>query len=246
MKNLFLVILFSITFHSYSQKITDTLVSQKLNEDREFTISLPESYAKNKTKKYPILVLLDGDYLFDPFQGALNYGAYWDDLPEVIIVGISQNKKDERYSDSTIDSETGLLEGKGERFFEFIGLELLPYIEKKYRIAPFKIIAGHDVTAGFLNFYLYKEQPLFNAYISLSPELSSRMEELIPQRLLALNQPIFYYQATADGDMKTAKKRIIQLDSAVAKINKPTLNYLFDNFKEASHYSLVLHAIPNA
>ena len=246
MKNLFLVILFSITFHSYSQKITDTLVSQKLNEDREFTISLPESYAKNKTKKYPILVLLDGDYLFDPFQGALNYGAYWDDLPEVIIVGISQNKKDERYSDSTIDSETGLLEGKGERFFEFIGLELLPYIEKKYRIAPFKIIAGHDVTAGFLNFYLYKEQPLFNAYISLSPELSSRMEELIPQRLLALNQPIFYYQATADGDMKTAKKRIIQLDSAVAKINKPNLNYLFDNFKEASHYSLVLHAIPNA
>ena len=246
MKNLFLVILLSITFHPYSQKITDTLVSQKLNEDREFTISLPESYAKNKTKKYPILVLLDGDYLFDPFQGALNYGAYWDDLPEVIIVGISQNKKDERYSDSTIDSETGLLEGKGERFFEFIGLELLPYIEKKYRIAPFKIIAGHDVTAGFLNFYLYKEQPLFNAYISLSPELSSRMEELIPQRLLALNQPIFYYQATADGDMKTAKKRIIQLDSAVAKINKPNLNYLFDNFKEASHYSLVLHAIPNA
>jgi hypothetical protein len=35
-------------------------------------------------------------------------------------------------------------------FFEFIGGELPNcFIEKKYRIAPFKAIAGHDVTAGF-------------------------------------------------------------------------------------------------
>lgn len=246
MKHLFLAILFSISFQSYSQKITDTIVSQKLKEDREFTVSLPESYAKNKTKKYPVLILLDGDYLLEPFQGALNYGAYWDDLPEVIIVGVTQNKKDERYSDCAFDPETGLPEGKGERFFEFIGQELLTYIEKTYRIAPFKIIAGHDITAGFLNYYLYKDQPLFNAYISLSPELPYQMEEIIPQRLLTLNQPIFYYQATADGDLKRTQEGIITLDSAVANIKKPTLNYLFDNFKGASHYSLVLHAIPSA
>lgn len=246
MKHLFLAILFSISFQCYSQKITDTIISQKLKEDREFTVSLPESYAKNKTKKYPVLILLDGDYLLEPFQGALNYGAYWDDLPEVIIVGVTQNKKDERYSDCAFDSETGLPEGKGERFFEFIGQELLTYIEKTYRIAPFKIIAGHDITAGFLNYYLYKDQPLFNAYISLSPELPYQMEEIIPQRLLTLNQPIFYYQATADGDLKRTQEGIITLDSAVANIKKPTLNYLFDNFKGASHYSLVLHAIPSA
>ncbi len=246
MRKLILSLLLFISFQSYSQKTTDTIVSQKLKEDREFTVSLPESYAKNKTKKYPILVLLDGDYLLDPFQGALNYGAYWDDLPEVIIVGITQNKKDERYSDCNFDPETGLPEGKGERFFEFIGQELLPYIEKTYRIAPFKIIAGHDVTAGFLNFYLYKDQPIFNAYISLSPELPTRMEEIIPQRLSALNQQIFYYHAIADGDLKTTKERITQLDSAAATIKKPNLNYLFDTFKGASHYSLVLHAIPDA
>ena len=246
MKHLFLVFLFSITFYSFSQKTTDTIVSQKLKEDREFTVSLPESYAKNKTKKYPVLILLDGDYLLDPFQGALNYGAYWDDLPEVIIVGITQNKKDERYSDCAFDPETGLPEGKGEHFFEFIGQELLPYIEKTYRIAPFKIIAGHDITAGFLNFYLYKDKPIFNAYISLSPELPKRMEEIIPQRLSIIDQSIFYYQATAEGDLKTTQERITQLDSAATTIKKPSLNYLFDNFKGASHYSLVLHSIPNA
>ena len=240
----FCILIFPII--SFSQKITDTIFSPKLKEDREFTITLPESYAKNKSKKYPILLLLDGDYLSDPFQGALNYGAYWDDLPEVIVVGITQNRKEERYTDCAVDAETGLPVEKGELFFEFIGQELMPFLEKSYRIAPFKIIAGHDLTAGFLNFYLYKDQPIFNAYISLSPELPVAMEEILPQRLLALNQPLFYYQATSGGDLKTNKERIIQLDAAVATIKKPNLNYHFDNFPNASHYSLVLQAIPNA
>lgn len=246
MKNLFLLILFVFSYPVFSQKITDTINSQKLREDREITISLPASYEKNPTKKYPLLVLLDGDYLLEPFQGALTYGAYWDDLPEVIIIGISQNKNNERESDCTVDQLTGLPEGKGEKFFEFIGLEVLPYIEKKFRIAPFKIIAGHDLSAGFLNFYLYKDKPLFDAYISLSPELSMGMEEQIPERLSLLNQPIYYYQSTADGDVKKMQQKIQQLDASVKAIQKPTLNYRFDEFKGASHYSLVLHSIPNA
>ena len=94
MRKVLIFFIFSYPIITFSQTSKDTIFSQKLKEDREFTISLPESYGTNKTKKYPILLLLDGDYLFDPFHGALKYGAYWDDIPEVIIVGISQNQKD--------------------------------------------------------------------------------------------------------------------------------------------------------
>ncbi|MFD0777489.1 hypothetical protein ACFQZF_02085 [Flavobacterium myungsuense] len=80
------------------------------------------------------MILLDGDYLFDPFQGALNYGAYWDDLPEVIIVGISQNKNNERELDCATDNANGLPIDKGEKFYEFIGLELIPYIQKNIEL----------------------------------------------------------------------------------------------------------------
>ncbi len=240
----FFIFIFPII--TFSQVSKDTIFSQKLKEDREFSISLPESYATNKTKKYPILLLLDGDYLFNPFYGALNYGAYWEDIPEVIIVGISQNQKGERFTDCSVDPETGFPDAKGELFYEFIGQELMPFLEKSYRIAPFKIIAGHDVTAGYLNFFLYKDQPLFNAYISLSPQFPVTMEETISERLSSFNQPLFYYQATASGDIKSIKEKTIQLDAAVQEIKKPNLNYRFDNFPNASHYSLVLYAIPNA
>ena len=246
MRKLLLLFIFIFPIIAFSQTSKDTIFSQKLKEDREFTISLPDSYASNKTKRYPILLLLDGDYLFDPFNGALKYGAYWDDIPEVIIVGISQNQKDERFTDCGVDSETGLPDSKGELFYEFIGQELMPFLEKSYRIAPFKIIAGHDITAGFLNFYLYKDQPIFNAYISLSPKFPVSMEEAIPERFAALNQTIFYYQATAEGDLKSNKERIIQLDSLASEIKNPNIFYHFDNLPEASHYSLVLYAIPKA
>lgn len=246
MKKLLLLLFVICTNSIFSQKITDTISSQKLNEDREITIGLPPSYDKNTNQKYPVLILLDGDFLFDPFQGALSYGYYWDDLPEVIIVGISQNKNNERETDCTVDETTGLPSEKGEKFFEFIGMELLPYIQKKYRTAPFKMIAGLDTTAGFLNFYLYKENPVFDAYISMSPELPTGMEEQIPERLSTIQKPIFYYHSSADGDVKKMRNRIIALDEVAKKITSATLNYRFDDFKGASHYSLVLNSIPSA
>jgi predicted alpha/beta superfamily hydrolase len=244
MKHAFLLLLFSIS--SFSQKTIESFKSDKLGESREITIGLPASYEKNPNKKYPILVLLDGDYLFDPFYGALSYGSYWDDIPETIIVGISQNKNDERIEDSNYDEADGLPTEKGAKFFEFIGGELLPYIEKKYRVAPFRIIAGHDTTAGFLNFFFYKDYSIFNAYISLSPELATDMEKRIPENLNKIKQPLFYYQSSADGDVKKLREPIQTMDENIKKITNPLLNYKFDLFKGASHYSLVLYSIPSA
>lgn len=247
MKNLFLLLLLVCTGNLFAQRtITDTITSQRLRESREIKIGLPPSYDKNKAQKYPLLILFDGDFLFDAFQGALSYGYYWDDLPEVIIVGISQNKNNERESDCTFDETTGLPSEKGADFFEFVGMELIPGIQKKFRTAPFRIVAGLDTTAAFLNCYLYKDQPVFNAYISMSPEFPAGMEEQIPERLAAMQQTTFYYHCSADGDNKKMVARIKALDEAAKNIKNPKVNYLYDEFKGASHYSLVLHAIPSA
>ena len=245
MKKLLFIVSLLFSFSGFSQIIKDTLAMKDAKQKRSITISLPESYKKDTKKTYPLLLLLDGDYLLDPFNGVLKYGNYWGDLPEVIIVGIDQNVNNERYDD-TETSEEGLPEKKGSKFYEFIGNDLIPYIQQKYRLNTFKIIAGHDVTAGFLNFYLYKDAPLFNAYISLSPEFPFDMEKRIPARLDALKQSIFYYQAVADGDNNKIKSKINEVNDVVKTFDKTTLNYKFDEIKSTSHYSMVLQAIPNA
>lgn len=245
MKNIFFAILLLLSATLFSQT-TETIHSEKLGTDREIIIKLPASYEKNIEKKYPLVLVLDGEYLFAPFEGNLAFGNYWDDIPEVILIGINQNKQEERYDDSEFDETTGLPSKKGGAFFEFIAAELIPHLEKKYRIAPFKIIAGLDSTAGFLNSFLYKEIPQFSAYISLSPELAKGMIERIPERLAAAKEPLFYYQATSDGDLKKFQNQIKALDKNITAVKNPLINYKFDDFKNASHYSLVLNGIPNA
>ena len=236
----------TLSFSGFGQKLKDSILSKKLDTYRYLTVSLPPSYDRETKKVYPLLFLLDGDYLFDPFQGAISYGNYWDDLPEVIIVGLAQNRDNERDSDCTFDDSTGLPEGKGESFFEFIGGELMPFLQNKYRISPFKIIAGHDVTAGYMNLFLYKDNPLFNAYISLSPELATEMEVRVAERLGTFKQNMFYYQSSADGDIKKMRAKIATLDENIKAANNTSLNYKYDDFKGASHYSLVLYSIPSA
>ena len=244
MKKVLIILLFIFGSFGYSQKISDSVFVKSQNLYRELTVSIPPSYKIDPKRTYPLLFLLDGDYLFDPFEGAIKYGYYWDDLPELIIVGLSQDK--ERDADCALDEASGLPEGSGADFFEFIGGELIPYLQKKYRISPFKIIAGHDVTASFLNLYLYKDAPLFNAYISLSPELGLEMETRIAERLAGFKQNIFYYQSSSDGDIKKMKEKITALDTNIKAVVNPSLNYKYDDFKEASHYSLVLYSIPSA
>lgn len=246
MKHLFIVLLAFFTLSCFSQIKTINFDSGKLQGKRELYVSLPASYEKNPTKRYPLLILMDGDYLLNPFLGPLNYGAHWDDLPEVIIVGISQGKNNQRTMDCGLDEVTGMPDGKSVDFFDFISLELIPTIQRDYRTTNFKIIAGHDLTAAFSNFFLYKDSPLFNAYINLSPEFPANMENDLPEILANTKQPIFYYLSTADGDDKKMQEKIINFDAKIQTIKNPNLNYKFENFKEASHFSLVLHSIPTA
>lgn len=249
MKNIFLSIVLFFSSIAIAQTTVDQFYSAKLNAKREITVKLPASYEKNPERVYPMVLVMDSEYLFGVFDGNLSYGKYWDDMPEVILVGIGQNRNNERYDDSEFDEGTGLPKGKGAAFFEFIGTELLPHLEKKYRVSPFKVIAGLDTTAGFINTFLYKEIPLFTGYISMSPELATGMEERIAKRLEVLKTPIFYYQATSDGDLKKFQKQIKKLDENIKAIKRDstsTLNYKFDDFKGIAHYGIAPSAVPSA
>ena len=245
MKKALLFLVLIANFIGFSQTITDTISSEKLDEKRTIQISLPKKYDKNNKKGYPILVVLDGDYLFEPFVGAIKYANYWQDLPEMIVVGVHQNVKDERYEDCKTDSETGLPTGKGSKFFEFIGGELMNYMQTKYSCNQLKIIAGHDVTAGFANLYLYKSPPIFSAYISLNPEMPNDMEANLYERLSAIKQSIFFFHSLSEGDTSEMKLVNKKLDENLKSIKNESLNYKFLEQK-GSHYSSVLSAIPDA
>ena len=241
-----LLFILLVSFSLYPQKTLEDVPSKVFNDTKVVTVVTPTFYEKNEEKSYPLLILLDGEYLVDPFEGIMSYTSYWDDLPQVIIVGVNHDGAEGREFDTQTYKSTGLPEGQGDQFYQFIANELIPYMEKNYRVAPFKVVAGHDLTAGFLNFFLYREKPVFNAYISFSPILPFEMEKRVPQALKDVEKSTYYYMATASDDVKKIKQKVDTLNVNIKAIENPNLKYKFEEFEGASHYSLVALGIPNS
>jgi predicted alpha/beta superfamily hydrolase len=245
MKKLILTVLCALMLFPVSaQVIYEEFTSIKLGETRRLKIQMPRNYDINTEKVYPIVIVLDADYLFEPVAGNVDYFSYWEDMPESIVVGIMQG--DTRYDDCAYDDTNFLPSDKGADFFEFIGLELLPYIDTNYRTAKFVIAVGHDFTANFINYYLFKDPPLFNGYIVLSPDMAPTIDESLPTRIPAIQSKIFYYLATGTDDIKGLMETAEGLNNSLKGLKSDNFSYNYDNFEGATHYSLVGRGIPNA
>jgi len=241
---LLLLFSFFITFSLTAQIQYEEIQSEGLGEARQLKIQLPRNYDSNIEKTYPVLVVLDGDYLFEPVAGMTDYYSYWEEMPEVIVVGVVQGET--REDDTLYDEINFLPTETGTAFFEFLGLELMPWLDNKYRTNNFRIAVGHDMTANFLNFYLMKETALFQGYVSLSPDLAPEMDVRLVDRMGKTQQKIFYYLATATDDIKPLREGTEVLDSQLKLVSNDNLKYYYDNFEGATHYSLVGRAIPKA
>jgi predicted alpha/beta superfamily hydrolase len=164
MQRIFLLLVLSVGFLVNAQVKQEIFESFKLQERRDVQYYFPENL--DDTKKYPLVIVLDGNYLFDQVVATSKFYSRFHGMPESIVVGINQSKDDLRYEDCAFEPDSGLPSEKGKKFFEFLGMELIPYLDLNFSTAPFKMIVGYDITANFQNYWLFKDNSLFNAYIS--------------------------------------------------------------------------------
>ena len=240
-KYIFLLLIF--TTQLFSQTKYEFIDSDRLGQ-RELKIQLPRNYNENLEQFYPLIVTLDGDYLFEVVSGNVDYMSYWDDMPDAIVVGINQesSKEDDLY----ISDEDYFPIRGGAKFYEFLGAELVPYLIEKYRVGIFKIVVGHGHSANFINFFAFKKDPLFQEYISISPSFSPFMEDNLFQLISSNKASMYYYLSTSEEDFKDNRKTILNLNTRLKDIKLETISYKFDDFKTDSHYSLVANSIPSA
>lgn len=239
-----LLLLFFSIGSMNAQTIYEEFDSYKLGENRQIKIQLPRNYEQNTEKSYPLFVVLDGDYMFEAVAGNVDYYSYWEDMPEAIVVGINQvNFRD---ADNYYSEQNSLPTDSGAKFFEFITMELLPHMVGKYRLADFKVIVGHGESANFINYFMLKPNPLFRAYINVSPFFAPDMLSYIPERLKQFESKVFYYVATSDNDLNPVKEDSQALNTNITAIDNKNLLYHFDDFTGPTHYTTPTHALPNA
>lgn len=154
------------------------------NKDYELYIQLPKSYQGTKTH-YPFIIVNDTNFAFPVTNGAMALmgGAV---VKEAIVVGISYSKGDDRAISRTRDytptfspidkngnsSPARMASGHAKEYVDFIESQVIPLLQKKYRIDSSKrVFVGHSYGGLLGTYILFKKPHLFTDYIIGSPSL---------------------------------------------------------------------------
>lgn len=144
----------------------DTVYSTILREKRAINVYVPAT--GDNTQRFPVLYLLDGE---EHFESAVAIAKQLSGpLPDMIIVGITNTIRERDLTPTHVEA-SAKASGGGEQFLQFIQEELMPYINRSYPAAPYKLFSGHSlggltVINAFLN-----HTNMFDAYIALDPSL---------------------------------------------------------------------------
>lgn len=155
---------------------TDTLHSVILNEKRALWIYAPPMDTAVFFKPgYPVLYVLDGENNFLSLMAMINQLSVINGnkvFPEMIIVGII-NTPGNRTRDLT-PSKNPMFgnSGGGENFTAFLEKEVIPYIDKNYPAAPYRMLIGHSLGGLMVVNTLVNHTSLFNAYAAIDPSMS--------------------------------------------------------------------------
>lgn len=153
-----------------------TLKSAVLGEDRVVLVRTPVGYETNKLS-YPVLYMTDGDAHMGHTASTIEFLVRNGRIPDLIVVGVSNTDRtrDLTPAKSTVKNAAGEVQfstaGGADNFLKFFETELIPEIEKSYRVQPYRILAGHSFGGLFAIHTMITKPGLFNSYIAVSPSL---------------------------------------------------------------------------
>ncbi len=167
------------------------LSSSNVAQEFQIFVALPYTYATSG-KAYPVLYVLDANAFFGTATETARLLAMLNDIPEIIIVGIgypvnsfaeATGFRTRDYTITTVDTwykETlksvkpdapeYVGSGGARNFLQFVGEELMPFINTTYRTIPEDSgICGFSFGGLFALYVLFHHPHTFQRYIIGSP-----------------------------------------------------------------------------
>lgn len=149
------------------------LDSKVLGRRMHIFVRLPENYAKEPGKKYPVVYLLDGDSLFPMLAPQHLFLHYDEGLPDAIVVGIAYGGFGPEVNLRHVDFRPVLEDGSpggSARFLRFLERELLPRVEKQWRAnAEQRVLFGQSRGGSFAIYAAYERPDLFHGFVASNP-----------------------------------------------------------------------------
>lgn len=158
--------------------------SAALDEVREYTVRVPDGYARAPRRRHPVVYVLDGPPLDGHTADAARVLAREGAAPGLIVVGIPNMQRGGRARDFLppairfARSDGSSFTGGADRFLRFLRDELAPRVEAEFRTASPRMVVGHSLGAIFVTWSLTVAPELFAARFAHSPAIW-RDEDLV-------------------------------------------------------------------
>jgi predicted alpha/beta superfamily hydrolase len=154
-----------------------TFESQTLDKNLHIVVGLPADYDESGDTEYPTVYVLDGGVHYATLRGYHRYLRVGEEVPEIILVAISYGTDDwgngnDRSEDYTAPTDEREFWGGAGDFQEFLGSELIPFIESSYRSkSDRRIIFGQSIAGQFVLYTAQTKPTLFWGHIASNPAL---------------------------------------------------------------------------
>jgi uncharacterized protein len=225
--------------------------SAVLGEDRQLFIAKPAEYDR-AAERYPVLYILDAETHFRYASGIVEFLAFADRIPQMIVVGITSGSRERRTRDltpvSTAEMDRRFTPGHGgaANFLSFLTRELVPMVEKKYRTRPYRILVGHSHGGLFASYVLAEKPASFQAYLAIDPSLSWNNGLVVEQIGATLTRTKslladFYLTAAHGGDHPD--RSIRKLAEALKEKAPAGFRSHFDWMNQETHMSIPLRGL---
>jgi predicted alpha/beta superfamily hydrolase len=224
-----------------------TIKSNVLGEDRVVLVRTPPGYEANKLA-YPVLYMTDGNAHLGHTASTVEFLARNGRMPEMIIVGITNT---DRTRDLTPTKAAGPnaaqfpTAGGADNFLKFVETEVIPEIEKRYRVQPYRVLAGHSLGGLFAVHALISRPELFNSYVAVSPSLQwsddatlKRAQEFFKTRK-ELHATLFASLGNEPGDIG---KSFVAFKELLAKTQIKGFESEVEQMTDEDHGSVVLRS----
>lgn len=226
--------------------------SKIIGEDINFWVYVPEDVKKDEPLY--VIYLLDGKDHFHTVTGIVKSLTDYEQIPKTMVVGIETTNRPRDFLPkingepktkfqkfvSSKRSESGQ-----DNFLNFIGQELIPFIDKSYSTNPHRTIIGHSNGGTLALSAMFNKPELFNNYLAISPNGWWSQDETVKnvKKLKNLKHPKRKLFISVSGEGGRFYSGTLDLLSNMEQ-NKPThLDWQFKHYPERTHMSGILPAV---
>jgi predicted alpha/beta superfamily hydrolase len=228
---------------------TERHVLQSAIVDEEFKVHvyLPRGYEES-TEALPVVYLLDAEYSFGGVAYIVRRLIKDELIPPMVVVGVAYEipyddyyqRRQRDFTPTRAHLDEFPAAGHAEAFARFMRDELIPFVNRTYRVDPDdRTIMGLSFSGLFSTYALFAPNRIFHRYVIVSPSLwwdggfMFRQEVAYRAQTAALPARVFLAAGADDGP--TIVRDLRRLEGLLAERQYDGLEYQVRFFPDETH-----------